>query len=124
MIYKGKECKNDLKISSLDAGYNIHQRICDYLQLDAKRVLTSTHSGVIKYNQWVENMGLFKQINGNNIIYIDDAVKDVYPGMLDENESKLIKGGLKGGSMQIFVKTMTGKKIILDVEPNDAIQVY
>ncbi len=28
---------------------------------------------------------------------------------------------LRGGTMQIFVKTLTGKTIILDVEPNDTI---
>merc|ERR1712129_639380 len=29
---------------------------------------------------------------------------------------------LRGGAMQIFVKTLTGKTITLDVEPNDTIQ--
>merc|ERR1711972_406330 len=29
---------------------------------------------------------------------------------------------LRGGTMQIFVKTLTGKTITLDVEPNDTIQ--
>eukprot|EP01084_Bolivina_argentea_P261983 442926_1 len=29
---------------------------------------------------------------------------------------------IKGGAMQIFVKTLTGKTITLDVEPNDTIQ--
>ncbi len=29
---------------------------------------------------------------------------------------------LKGGVMQIFVKTSSGKRITLDVEPNDTIQ--
>merc|ERR1711900_75935 len=31
-------------------------------------------------------------------------------------------GRLRGGTMQIFVKTLTGKTITLDVEPNDTIQ--
>eukprot|EP01084_Bolivina_argentea_P265005 449067_1 len=29
---------------------------------------------------------------------------------------------LRGGAMQIFIKTLTGKTITLDVEPNDTIQ--
>merc|ERR1711943_60519 len=29
---------------------------------------------------------------------------------------------LRGGAMQIFVKTLTGKTITIDVEPNDTIQ--
>merc|ERR1712139_173857 len=31
---------------------------------------------------------------------------------------------LRGGAMQIFVKTLTGKTITLDVEPNDTIQNF
>ena len=39
-----------------------------------------------------------------------------------QKESTLHLLRLRGGAMQIFVKTLTGKTITLDVEPNDTIQ--
>lgn len=36
--------------------------------------------------------------------------------------SLLLSGNTSAGSMQIFVKTLTGKTITLDVEPNDTIE--
>jgi large subunit ribosomal protein L40e len=38
-----------------------------------------------------------------------------------EGGSYFVSGGLKGG-MQIFVKTLTGKTITLEVEPNDSVE--
>ena len=33
-----------------------------------------------------------------------------------------LRGGAGGGGMQIFVKTLTGKTITLEVEPSDSIE--
>merc|ERR1712154_351334 len=41
--------------------------------------------------------------------------------MGDQNKARL-KGALMGGGMQIFVKTLTGKTITLEVEPSDSIE--
>merc|ERR1712154_615459 len=73
-------------------------------------------SGAIKYNQWVESANLLK----DNVIYVVDSVKNVNHEALDQNKARL-KGSLMGGGMQIFVKTLTGKTITLDVESNERI---
>ena len=72
---------------------------------------------MLKYNQWVESANLFH----DNLIYVVNTIKDVDHGTLDANKTKF-KGGLMGGTMQLFVKTLTGKTITIDVEPNEFIQ--
>merc|ERR1712013_310966 len=66
---------------------------------------------------WVESANLFR----DSMIYVVDAVEDVDHGELDAEKSRL-KGALMGGAMQIFVKTLTGKMLTLEVESDESIQ--
>merc|ERR1712130_837176 len=71
----------------------------------------------LRYNQWVESANLLR----DNVVYVVDSIRNVDHGVLDQNKARL-KGALLGGAMQIFVKTLTGKTITLNVEPSDTIQ--
>ena len=70
----------------------------------------------LKYNQWVESTNLLI----DNVVYVVNTIKSVNHQPLDQNKARL-KGALMGGGMQIFIKTLTGKTITLDVEPNESI---
>merc|ERR1712087_705319 len=96
----------------------VYEAVCTHLQLEPKRVLLLNKTGLLRYNEWVETAGLF----ADPLLYVVDSVEDVDHGVLDADKSRL-KGALMGGAMQIFVKTLTGKTITLDVEPDDLIQV-
>merc|ERR1712130_809629 len=117
IVYKDQMYKEEVVINSLETGDVVHSKICNQLQLDPKRVLMMNECGAIKYNQWVESANLLN----DNVIYVVDSVKNVNHEALDQNKARL-KGSLMGGGMQIFVKTLTGKTITLDVESNERIE--
>merc|ERR1712087_351855 len=116
IVYKGKTYKNEVLINSLETCDVVHTKICNHLQLKPKRVLMMNEHGALKYNQWVESANLLR----DNVIYVVDSIRNVDHGALDQTKARL-KGALLGGAMQIFVKTLTGKTITLDVTPNDTI---
>jgi len=118
LVHKDKMYKHEVVVNSLDTCDAVYEAVCTHLQLEPKRVLLLNKTGLLRYNEWVETAGLF----ADALLYVVDSVEDVDHGVLDADKSRL-KGALMGGSMQIFVKTLTGKTITLDVEPDDLIQV-
>merc|ERR1712087_612875 len=116
IVYKGQLYENEVVVNSLEICDVVHVKICNHLQLEPRRVLMMNEHGALKYNQWVESTNLLR----DNVIYVVDSIRNVDHGALDQTKARL-KGALLGGAMQIFVKTLTGKTITLDVTPNDTI---
>merc|ERR1712228_1030512 len=59
-------------------------------------------------------------LNGKTVLNDDNKVLSDFD--IVENDRIEVMIILVGGSMQIFIKTLTGKTITLDVEPNDTIK--
>eukprot|EP01084_Bolivina_argentea_P080250 145409_1 len=58
----------------------------------------------------------------NGKILLKDPFKLLCDYDIKENDEIVVNVSILGGAMQIFVKTLTGKVLTLDVEPNDTIQ--
>ena len=108
VVHKGELHLHEIQVNSLETCGVVYRRIFDSLKLNAQRTLLLNESGSFKYSQRVESANLLK----DNIVYVVETVKNV-------NQRRL--GARPRGAMQIFVKTLTGKTITLDVVPNDTI---
>ena len=108
MVYNKQMHLDAFEVGSRSMCNEIFNNICGNLKVQRKRVLLLNASGSLQYKQWVESTNLLR----DSIIYVVDTVKDV-----------IHKGAPRDGTMQIFVKTLTGKTITLDIFPNDTMQV-
>ena len=105
-------------ISSIDTCDTLYEKVSDVMNIKVERLLLLNENNVLKYNCWIEETGIFI----NNKIFAMIMNKDVSHGKLNASQLRLKKGGsLFGGTMDIFVKTLTGKTMTLKVDSNDSI---
>ena len=106
-------------ISSIDTCDKVYEKVSDVLNVKVERLLLVNDYSMIEYNCWVEETCMFV----DNNIYAMIMEKDIPHGKLDASKTRFNNGGaLFGGTMQIFIKTLTGKTITLDVEYNELIR--
>ena len=106
-VYIGQLHLNEIEVDSVETCNVVYERICKNLKLEPKRILLLNETGSLKYTQTVEAANLLR----DSTIYVVDTLKDVDHARL-----------ARKGPMQVFIKTLTGKTITLDVGPNHTIQ--
>eukprot|EP01083_Nonionella_stella_P056050 147796_1 len=116
--YKGKEHTDLITIHSMDTAYTIYREIGAALQLNVANMLLVTENGdTLQFDDFVESVDVFC----DNLINVIVSKKAIDHGQWSSNKLNY-KSKHVMSCMQMFVKTLTGKTITLDVKSNDLIQ--